>query len=82
MKKTYHWNHDHFDLDITNCCLLTNHIIQNNQLIQTDYTFYQNMCNMHYGKQLTKKKKCKEQIKRAKEKRLAKLALCNLFVNF
>jgi hypothetical protein len=81
MGETYRWDHDHFDLDITNCCLLTNHIIQNNQLVQADYTFYKNMCNMRYGEQLTKEEKRKEQIKRAKENRLAKLALCNPFIN-
>lgn len=73
VSSVYRWDHRHFDSDFENVCLLTNEQIKANQLEQLDYTFYTNICNMHYVEQVTREEKRKASFKKAQAVKKAKV---------
>jgi hypothetical protein len=69
----YRWDHEHFDIDFENVCLLTNERIRRNQLTQLDYEFYRNLLNARYTRKLEQGEKRKHTVEKAKATKKAKI---------
>jgi hypothetical protein len=76
MRDVYRYDHEKFDMDFENCCLLTNEAILLTALAEEDGKFYRQVLESRFEKkqrELKKRKQGYEKYKRVKKAKLAKV---------
>lgn len=72
-RNRYKWSLEHFDLDIDNCCYLTNEHIRHNQLTMLDYNFKAKHARSQAVLEEARQEKRRRQQKEHKARRKARL---------
>ena len=78
VRGTYHWDHEHFDLDYNICVLLTNENIAKTQLEEADRLFYLQVLEVRKKHQEAISHKRKEQLQsyhQRKKQRIQRLGI-------
>jgi hypothetical protein len=71
----YRWSHEHFDVDVDVCVMLTNEHIRNHDLSEFDAEFYRQLAAYRKEVAETRKRKREEAAKRYRNNRRRMLRL-------